>query len=66
MSIFLIVVSAFLILILGLIFMIIYIEVCQKSPCKMIREQGKCPFEGTVSCRECDYLDGNEKEQEGE
>ncbi len=39
----------------------VYFSWCSKSPCSMIRESGKCPFEGMRSCIDCPYFDKDEE-----
>jgi len=34
---------------------------CSKSPCKAVRETGRCPYDGKRACADCEYFDKNKE-----
>jgi hypothetical protein len=47
---------------LGIAGIFIYMEICKKSPCKMIRACGKCPFGEFGDCSDCIFM-GKEEDK---
>jgi len=61
MEVFILIVSCVLLLFLAIAGVFIYMEICKKSPCKMIRACGKCPFGEFGDCSDCIFMDEENK-----
>ena len=60
MEVLVLIVFCVLLLFLAIVGFYIYMEICKKSPCRMIRTCGKCPFGEFGDCIDCIFMDKEE------